>query len=292
MELELHRNGLTATVTTKGAELISLKNQQGTEYIWSGDATYWPGRNPVLFPIVGNLADGTVCFKNKPYHMSRHGFARDHEFLVIDDGDDYAEFQLRHSGDTLEKYPYAFDFRVRHTLTDTGFETRYTIYNNGIEVLPYCVGAHTAFRCPLEDGEVFTDYELVFPEEETCPITLLNEKGLVSGEKQAFLDKTHVLPLSYEPFAQLDTLVFEGLKSKSVTLRHKENGHGVTMDFSQFPLLAFWTKGAEQAPFLCIEPWHGCAAVEGESGKFEDKPYVLLVQPGEEKQLSYTVSIH
>lgn len=344
MDITLQRNGLTAIVDTKGAELKSLKDAEGTEYIWHGDSAYWPGRNPVLFPIVGNLKDGKVRCGDKEYEMNRHGFGRDLEFWELDtepqeqapdmgmmgmmgmdqDRDleeeimgggslmggglggfmggmmkpkkvvisDSATLQLHHSHETMMKYPYPFDFYVKHQLNDDGYTTTYLVENLGIDTMPFCIGAHTGFNCPLHEGESFSDYELVFSEEETCPTTLLNEKGLVSGEKKAFLEGTKVLPLSYEPFAQLDTLIFEGLKSKEVTLRHKETGHGVTMDFHQFPVLAFWTKGAQEAPFLCIEPWMGYAAVEGESGKFEDKPYVTVLQPGECMQMSFTVKLH
>ena len=54
-------------------------------------------------------------------------------------------------------------------------------------------------------------------------------------------------------------------------------------------MVAFWTK--ENAPFLCLEPWHGCAALENESGAFEDKPHCVLLASGESKTLSYTVNI-
>ena len=106
------------------------------------------------------------------------------------------------------------------------------------------------------------------------------------------LEGTHVLPLDYAPFAKLDTLIFDSLKSKSVTLRHKQGGHGVTMEFADFPLMAFWTNGGKQAPYICIEPWMGHAAVVGESGNMEDKPYVMLLQPEESKTLAFTVTIN
>ena len=60
-------------------------------------------------------------------------------------------------------------------------------------------------------------------------------------------------------------------------------------DFQDFPMIAFWTKPG--APFLCMEPWHGCAAYEDESGEFADKPHVVRLAPGEEKRLEYTVTL-
>lgn len=293
MELQLKKGNMTAVVTDAGAELISLTDGRGMEYIWCGDEAYWSGRNPVLFPIVGNLMGGQVKCKGDTYYMGRHGFARNSVFTVAEQGADFVEYRLVSSEATGEKYPYEFDFRVRHTLFEDGFTTAFTVINSGAEPLPYCVGAHTAFRCPMKAGERFTDFEIYFPEEETCHTKVLNNEGCIRSDLTLpMLEATHVLPLRYEPFVELDTLIFENLKSKKVSLRHKTEGHGVTMEFADFPLMAFWTNGGKQAPYICIEPWHGCAAVVGESGNLEDKPYVITLQPGEEKTLAYTVFVH
>jgi len=293
VEMQLKKGTLTAVVTDQGAELISLVDGVGTEYIWNGDSAYWAGRNPVLFPIVGNLMDGQVRCKGETYFMGRHGFARNSVFAVADSGADFVEYRLVSSAETLEKYPYVFDLRVRHTLHENGFTTAFTVTNTGEEVLPYCVGAHTAFRCPIRDGEQFSDYELYFPEEETCHTRVLSEAGCIRSDMTLpMLEQTHVLPLRYEPFAELDTLIFEELHSKTVTLRHKTGGHGVTMEFADFPLVAFWTNGGKQAPFICLEPWHGCAAVIGETGNLEDKPYVISLEPKQTKTLAFTVYIN
>lgn len=75
MELELKRGGRTARVETLGGELVSYRDERGLEYIWGGDPAYWPGRNPLLFPIVGTLKEGKIRFDGREYAMERHGFA-------------------------------------------------------------------------------------------------------------------------------------------------------------------------------------------------------------------------
>ena len=55
MTYNLKFNGNTAVADTRGAELISYRDDSGTEYIWNGDPAYWTGHNPLLFPIVGSL---------------------------------------------------------------------------------------------------------------------------------------------------------------------------------------------------------------------------------------------
>lgn len=74
MEITLRKGGLEARADPMGGELVSLRD--GTyEYIWNGDPAYWSGRNPILFPIVGALRDGTVRIGQTAFHMARHGFA-------------------------------------------------------------------------------------------------------------------------------------------------------------------------------------------------------------------------
>ena len=97
------------------------------------------------------------------------------------------------------------------------------------------------------------------------------------------------ISLDYAAFQRLDTLIFQGLASRRADLRHRETGHGVSLDFHEFPMVAFWTKPG--APFLCLEPWHGCAAYDNESGRFQDKPHVLTLAPGEQKELSYRFTL-
>ncbi len=291
MRIELKRGGLAAAVDTKGGELVSFRDEQGTEYIWSGDPSCWPGRNPNLFPIVGSLKEGRVRIGGRSYEMGRHGFARQMEFSLAEQGEDFAVLELCQSEETLEQYPFPFVLRVRHQLTENGFETRFEIRNPGEEELLFCVGGHTAFNCPMRAGERFEDYRLVFDQvEDACP-AVPTAQGLLGGGTGPALDHSDTICLDHAVFDQLDTLIFEGLRSKGVTLRHKDGGRGVHMDFSEFPMVAFWTMANGNAPYICLEPWHGCAAREDESGDFADKPHVIRLAPGAEKRLSYRVEL-
>ena len=292
MDIRLKNQKMKAVVTTHGAELIELSDEQGKSYIWNGDAAYWPGRNPVLFPIVGNLKDGKIQIDGQEYFMNRHGFARDQEFTVSDQGDDYVVFELKSNEETQKLYPRSFVFKVKHQLKECGFTTTFYVENTDTKMLPFCVGAHTGFNCPLEIGASLEDYEIVFDEEETSYNILLNDQGCIKGPSEnVMLDHEKVMPLRYDVFERLDTIIFKGLKSTGVCLKHRETGHGVRMDFKGFPMMAFWTKGKEKAPFICIEPWHGCAALENETGKFEDKELCMHLESGKAVELSYTASI-
>ena len=288
MEIQLRQGKLTAKAETLGGELVSLRGAR--EYIWNGDPAWWTGRNPLLFPIVGSLKEGTVRFDGRPYAMGRHGFARKSEFVPAETGEDYVVFQLTEDAETLAQYPYPFRLLVRHQLLPDGFSTAFTVENTGETPMPCCIGAHTAFRCPLAEGERFEDYQLVFDKPETADSLLLTPEGtLRRGEVRRFLTEETVLPLNYEDFARQDTIIFDGLVSDGVKLVSRKTGLGVHMDFAGFPMAAFWTKPG--APYICLEPWQGCAAFEDESGEFRDKPHCMILEPGEKRSLRYRVTL-
>ena len=291
MEYTLKNAQFTAVAESLGGELISLRDNSGTEYIWTGEAPYWSGRNPVLFPIVGRAKDDTLIFEGKAYPMAKHGFARKSEFSVTAQGEDFITFRLTESADTLAQYPFPFTLSITHRLTDKGFTTEYAIENTGEQTMPCCIGGHTAYRCPTEEGASFTDYEIVFDEAETAETMLLNlSTAQITDKRALWLDNCDRFTLDYDVYARLDTLIFDGLRSHGVALRHKDTGHGVHVDFKGFPMLGIWTQGAEKAPFICLEPWHGCSGIEGESGAFIDKHHCMLLQSGEVKHLRYTVT--
>ena len=117
----LKNQTLTIKINPKGAELISLFNEETqTEYIWSADAHFWGKSSPVLFPIVGALKDNLYYFEGKTYHLPRHGFAREREFLVENTTDESVTLLLTHDEETLKIYPFAFEFRLKYELNKNG----------------------------------------------------------------------------------------------------------------------------------------------------------------------------
>lgn len=147
--------------------------------------------------------------------------------------------------------------------------------------MPFCVGGHPAFICPMEDNAAFEDYQLVFPEEEDGKIALAPGGGLIDGyEYLSDLQQGHTLPLRYELFDQRDALLFTGIRSRSVLLQHQRTGKGLRFAFPKMEVLAVWTKPMMHANYLCLEPWHGMPAQAAESGDMETKPFVTLLAPG------------
>ena len=89
----LSNSDLKVNVAAHGAELQNIICD-GKEYLWQGDAKYWGRRSPVLFPIVGRLYDGVSKYKGGEIRMGQHGFARDMEFEVVEQREDYVSYRL------------------------------------------------------------------------------------------------------------------------------------------------------------------------------------------------------
>ncbi len=292
MEYRLKNGKFTAAATTQGGELISFRDGEGTEYLWQGDPAFWVGRDPILFPIVGALKDGKIRFPEGEYAMGRHGFARNARFTLAEQGEDCVTLELTESPETLAQYPYPFRLRVTHRLTERGFETAYGVKNTGEGPMMYCVGGHAAFNCPVRAGERFEDYRLVFDEREDAGSVAVGPGGVLGGFlEEEYLRGTDTIALDHGIFDRADTLIFDGLRSQGVSLVHKDTGRGLRMDFHQFPMLGIWTMPEKNAPYICIEPWQGCGAYGDENGRFADKPYAVILAPGEEKTLRFSVEL-
>ena len=75
---------LVARINPFGAELWSLTDRAGREYMTDADPAYWTGRAPLLFPIVGALNSGRYRVVGSEHALAKHGFARTSTFEVAE----------------------------------------------------------------------------------------------------------------------------------------------------------------------------------------------------------------
>jgi galactose mutarotase-like enzyme len=165
----IRSGGLAATIKAQGAELCSLKDAAGVEFIWQAGPE-WPRHAPLLFPIVGRLVNDELRQRGKTYRMTQHGFARDSRFAWADRGDNSCALVLDDSEATRALYPFAFRLVVTYTLDAAGLDVALTIVNTGEETLPASVGGHPAFNWPLQPGVLKESYALTFANEESFPV--------------------------------------------------------------------------------------------------------------------------
>ncbi|MDJ1484808.1 aldose 1-epimerase family protein [Cytophagaceae bacterium YF14B1] len=245
------------TINPKGAELSSIFHKQyKLEYLWQADPAYWAKKSPVLFPIVGTLKQNTYYFNNKAYHLSRHGFARDRSFIVSQQQEDAITFALTSDMESLEIYPFVFEFLIHYQLQDNRVLVTYEVVNPASEDLYFSVGGHPAFNVPLVPDTTYEDYFLQFEKTEMLNVWPITADGLIEDRPEPFLGETDALPLKKSLFYK-DALVFKHLQSSRISLLSAKTEHGLEMAFEGFPFFGIW--GAKDANFVCLEPWCGIA---------------------------------
>lgn len=282
----------TAVIDSVGAQLISYRDAAGTEWIWQRDPKFWNRCSPLLFPIVGNCRDNRTVIEGNEYHLEKHGFCRDVDFLVTDRTDTGATFSIRDSEETKAVYPYSFCLSLTYSLTDGVLSMEYRVDNRDSRPIWYCLGAHPGFNCPAEEGFSFEDYALEFEEEETASSMVYDLKNLQfdPSRRLALLDGSRELRLTRELFKD-DALYFDNLKSRKVSLVNTHTGRGVEVAFPGFETVAFWTPSPANAPFLCIEPWNGSGVYATEDDEFVHKNHVQRLDVGESKQYKMTIRV-
>ena len=109
------------------------------------------GMSPVLFPIVGRLyrgkREGIYVWRNRPYKMALHGFAKDMEWEVVEadvDGGAFVRARLRDTEETRRAYPFAFEYTLTYRLFLGRLHIELEVESEG----PFSVGFHPYFRTP------------------------------------------------------------------------------------------------------------------------------------------------
>ncbi|MCG9792902.1 aldose 1-epimerase family protein [Flavobacterium algicola] len=283
MKTTLDNAYLTVQINSMGAELISIKDKKNTEYMWEGNPKFWGKHSPVLFPIVGALKNDTYQYNGKNYQLSRHGFAREMEFNLIENSATKAIFAIASNADTLLKYPFEFELQIIYTLVKNNIQIEYQVVNKNAYDMPFSIGAHPAFALPKE----FEEYSLQFSEKEQLHYNILENNLIADTTKELPLDYSNSIALEYSLFEN-DALIFKNLQSKTVSILEGKR-EIVRVHYEDFPSLGIWTM--PNAPFLCIEPWLGYADTVNCTGNIFEKEGILVVQPNEQFHSKYTIEI-
>lgn len=280
---------LTVGVKDAGAELCSIKDAAGTEYLFDANPAYWGRSAPVLFPFVGSLKEKAFVYEGKTYPMGQHGFARDMTFCLLKQKEDEIWFRLESDAETLAKYPFAFVLDIGYRLEKNTVRVLWEVRNPSEEKdLYFSIGAHPAFLCPPCGGGM-DGCCLGFDLPGDLSYRLLNSQGLVTQQ-------THTLPLQnglfclYPGLFDRDALIVEGKQTGRVWLADGEKKPFVTVEFNA-PLFGIWSPAGKNAPFVCIEPWYGRCDAEDFSGDLTQREYGNCISPGQIFQENYCIQI-
>ena len=256
MKYTIHNAVLTAEIDSYGAELCSLRsNLTGTEYIWQADPEIWARHAPLLFPIIGRLKDKQYTVDGQTYDITQHGFARDSEFVCIEQNENSIALSLVISEQAERMYPFPIALTIRYTLDGNRLKKEHITTNKGAEPLYYEIGGHDAFNVALDAGETMQDYYVDFGDRAELYPFVNDENLMLTKDKRTVPLKDGRLYLDPEVFA-LDALIMDDISPRHLSIRSDKSAHTIRMDFEDFPYVALWTKYTGKATnYVCIEPW-------------------------------------
>ncbi|WP_274361801.1 aldose epimerase [Paenibacillus thermotolerans] len=241
----------------------------GTELLYLDKATFYDpeanirGGIPVLFPISGQLKDGSYEWNGRTYSMKNHGVARIHPWEVVaanEDGEASVTLKLASSDATKAMFPFDFDLRFTYTLKDAALRIAQEYRNLSDEDMPMYAGFHPYFAAEMKDIAYETDATvyLDYNDNRVKPYNgSVNLEGMV--ESAALLD------------ARAQDIAFRPSAGRRIRMTY--SGH--------FKYVVLWSVADK--PFVCVEPW---MALTGELNRKEE---LTMVKPGETLRAELTI---
>ena len=283
-------NQIHFEIDTHGAELKSLK-YGNREYLWHGDPEFWGRRAPILFPIVGRLADDTLRIDGREYRMKQHGFARDAEFVRCD-----GKYVLVEDGHR-ENYPYAFELVAEYTTQGNTLICDWQVTNRDDKTMYFQIGAHPAFMLPdynATDGVhgfvqcYDANDKIVSPMVFNC---LENGLRVHYGQPKMLINDNAILALTNTTFAD-DAILIEADQVAKVAMFDKKGKRVLTVSCPQAEAFGLWAPFKPGCPFVCIEPWCGIADRVGFKGDISERDCIHSLVPEETFEFTYSIMIN
>ena len=268
---------LILKINTFAAEIDSLKKvNDNNEIMWQGSKEYWTGRNPILFPQVGNMWAKEYQAKNKTYSMGNHGFTRRSEFTLVQLTNNTVTLLLKDNEETYSQYPYHFELYVTYELINSKVNIKYTIYNKDEEIMPFGFGLHPGFNVPIGDS-TFNNTYIEFSDKEYQD----NDSGKYIVDNKIKLDYKMFKDVKY------NALIYKDINSEYVILNQKD--YNIKVGCKDFNYLAFWT--VDNAPFICIEPWDSIGDLEESNIPFEKREGMINLDVNNDYNKEYYIEI-
>ncbi len=271
----------TLAVKEMGAELNSLKSKEtGIEYIWNGNTDIWYGQSPILFPIIGRLLDDKYTLNGKEYSMDKHGIVRKKPFTLVEKTEDSLTFVQTDDDESITKYPYKFELKVKFQLTEKGLRVTHTVKNNNDSVMYYSFGAHPAFNCQIGDY-------LEFNKDTSLETERIDHESILIDEKFPVEMDGNKVVLTKDLFVD-DALILSSFDSDSISIKSNSHDRIIKFDFDS-PFLGIWAK--PNAPYVCLEPWWGVNDSYNKVSDFSEKRGIMALEPNSSKDFTWEVSI-
>ena len=283
---------LRVQVSTKGAELSSIQDLLGREYLWQGDAKIWPRKAPLLFPVIARLKDQSYRLGDRTYSIGSHGFCRDAEFTLETLSSTQLSFTLEDSPETLALYPYRFRLSLFYTLEGNQIQKTFRVENRSDTPMYYELGGHDGYRVALRSGEKMGDYAIRLPGLERITPYGMDGENMITPKGKSYPLPQGRMPLKPSAYL-LDTIILDDLPQREAHLVDGDDQLRLKVEFPDFPYLGVWTADrAYDTNYVCIEPWTSLPDATFVGRDLSEKAGIRCLASGAQEELGYRMTVY
>lgn len=287
----LKNDNVKLSVSSRGAEPVSIQTKDKTEYLWDADPKYFGAHGFHIFPWVGRLYQERYKVGGEVYPLMIHGFLREMEMAVESETSDSLTLYFDSGEETMKNYPFRFRFLVHYKLKGYAVEITFEVRNLDDKTMYFAVGGHPGFMVPLENGLSFDDYYLEFSTECDPKRADPTDTVLLNGSFRDYpLQGRRRLNLRHDLFDE-DALVLKDT-ARGVTLKSDKNPRALRVDFPDCKYLGIWHTNKTEAPFVCIEPWTALQGRENTIEELETNKDMIVLEKGETYKNVWTITLY
>ncbi len=248
----IHNKLMTVTISPIGAEVQSVLDNKGREWMWQGDPDVWEYHAPVCFPFVARLRDCSYTYRGETYNIPIHGFARDLPFTCTEQSATTISFLLEANDFTREQYPFEFSLEITYSLKGQILEKSHKVSNKGTDVMWYELGGHDGYAMGFTPEEDFHKCSLEIPGVTELSAYLSDENIMMTPKKKDIPMKDGRFSLDHNANG-CGSYPLEKLPQRGISLLDQEGNVKLRVAFPDFDHLTLWS--ADPSRFFCIEPW-------------------------------------
>lgn len=290
MKYYIENEYLKVGINSFGGALTSIFDKKNNEeMLYQPIMNSWQGQDVVIFPFVGRLKNKEYTVDGKKYNMESHGLLRYDKLQLHKHLIDCLELNYHSDAQTLEKYPFEFDFIVRYTLNKNAIEVKYIITNPSNNDIYYGVGGHPAFICDgvLSECEFDISGNKVLLNCDDVNKVVLNKEGTFMNSIVPY--NNYEFALTKDLFKKEKTIILNSNSLRDITLL-RTNGRKVQIKMYDNKYVAVWSDEGF-GNYCALEPWWSLPDFEDNELELSKKKTIICQPKNSVKEYRYDIVI-